>query len=135
EESDGWPPQIPRRFGWHPTGDIFRCLDRHWHQFCAAVDIPNLVDHELFATNVRRLENRHQFTDFLNSHLQARERAHWVKRLEEHDVPCAPVNGIEDLITSKSLGAEKLIQHLDQPDGPPIPATRSPIQFSPSPAT
>src|SRR5262245_35170713 len=64
----------------------------------AALERPDLVRDERFATRDLRIKNYGELTRVLAEIVATKPRAHWVNRLEENDVPFAPVNSIEDVL-------------------------------------
>jgi CoA:oxalate CoA-transferase len=65
-----------------------------WERFCHAVDAPELAHNPRFADNRTRIENQHLLEQLLTERFTLKPSAHWLERLEQAGVPCAPVNTI-----------------------------------------
>src|SRR5258708_25937244 len=64
----------------------------------AALERPDLVCDERFATRDLRIKNYGELTRVFAEIVATKPRAHWVDMLEEHDVPFGPVNSIADVL-------------------------------------
>ena len=76
-----------------PGGDvIIMAFMNHWPDLCAAMERPDLVEDPAWATDAARLEQKDQVTALIETWLETfADVAGAVERLEQFDVPCAPV--------------------------------------------
>ena len=67
--------------------------------------------------------------------LSARPCDHWLNELRKHDVPCAPVNDIQQaFVLAEQLGLDA-VQELLREDGSGISTVSNPIDFSRTPVS
>ena len=71
---------------------------KFFEAMAAALERPDLVRDERFATRDLRIKNYGELTRVFGEIVATKPRAHWVNVLEEHDVPFAPVNSIADVL-------------------------------------
>jgi formyl-CoA transferase len=102
----------PGRYGHaHPSivpYQAFRCSDnkwiavavtneRFWNNLCEALDLKDLCQDPRFKTNPDRVRNRSELIPVLEKKFLENTREYWLKKLEEHDVPAAPVYEIDEV--------------------------------------
>ena len=142
--------QAPRRMGnAHPSivpYDVFAAANGYlalavatedqWARFCLAVDRPDLVANPRFIDNPRRVANRDELMAVLEPILAGRPTADWVARFQAADVPCGPVNTVEQILADPAVAAGGLLRELER-DAGPVRVVGSPLRFrnGPLPAT
>lgn len=122
--------QRPRRLGnQHPTitpyqpfptadGHIIVACgnDRIWARLCAALDLPEeLRDDPRFATNPARNAHRGELVALLTERFLERPRDHWLARLTQADVPCGPINLLDEALADPQVLARQMIVELEHP--------------------
>ena len=65
--------------------------DSEWQGFCRAVEQPALIEDKRFNTPAARTANASERIHLMGDILAKRTTADWLTRLDEADVPCAPV--------------------------------------------
>ncbi len=136
----GYKRLLSRVRGPYPTADghlaIVVYTDRHWRAFSRMIGQPDLMQRDTrFATLETRTQHAEEMGRFLAEHLPLRGTKDWIALLEEVDIPCAPVNSIEDLFHDPHLEAVGLFETHAHPALGPMRVPRFPIGFSRSPAT
>jgi crotonobetainyl-CoA:carnitine CoA-transferase CaiB-like acyl-CoA transferase len=63
-----------------------------------------------------------------------RTNAEWLGLLTQAQIPCAPINSLEDLFADPHLQAGDLFATMDHPSEGRIQVVNSPMRFSASPA-
>lgn len=102
----------------------------HWRAFFRAAGRedwaaePALDDHAARAAMIDALYER------LAGCLMQRGSAAWLALLEKADVPCAPVNGFDELLADSHLAATGFFERAVHPTEGPLVGVRSPIRFS-----
>ncbi|TMK06988.1 MAG: CoA transferase [Alphaproteobacteria bacterium] len=71
---------------------------KFFEAMAAALERPDLVRDERFATRDLRIKNYGELNRVFAEIVATKPRAHWINVLEEHDVPFAPVNSIADVL-------------------------------------
>jgi crotonobetainyl-CoA:carnitine CoA-transferase CaiB-like acyl-CoA transferase len=89
--------------------------DSEWQGFCRATGDPALADDERFATPTKRAMNATARIHKMQEYLAERTTAEWLARLDEADVPCAPILRRGEIINNEQVVARQIIEELDQP--------------------
>jgi crotonobetainyl-CoA:carnitine CoA-transferase CaiB-like acyl-CoA transferase len=87
---------------------------KFWEGLTAAVDWLELREDPRFTTRERRLANYTELQETLAPRFSTLPRDEWLKRLEEQDVPCAPINTFDEVFADpqvKHLGLEVAHEH------------------------
>ena len=83
--------------------------DAQFRRFCEVAGLDELASDERYATNPMRIRHRAALCELVEKALRTRPRAAWLRDLEAVDVPCGPVNNLEDVFADqhvKARGAE-----------------------------
>jgi len=83
--------------------------DAQFRRFCEVAALDELASDERYATNPMRIRHRAALCELVEKALRTRPRAAWLRDLEAVDVPCGPVNNLEDVFADqhvKARGAE-----------------------------
>ncbi len=142
--------EAPRRLGnAHPSivpYDVFATANGHlalavatedqWARFCLAVDQPDLAANPHFIDNPRRVAHRDELMAVLEPTLASHPTDDWVARFQAADVPCGPVNTVEQILADPAVAEGGLLRELDR-DAGPVRVVGSPLRFmnGPLPAT
>lgn len=142
--------QRPRRLGnRHPNivpYEVFRARDKHlivavgteghWHRFCEAVGLGDAVrDDPRFATNPERLRNRAALGELLQAVFAREDAAHWLTRLGAADIPCGPVNGLDEALSHPQVRHRGMVIDFDHPMGAvrllgtPVHLAETPVSY------
>jgi crotonobetainyl-CoA:carnitine CoA-transferase CaiB-like acyl-CoA transferase len=89
--------------------------DGFWRNLCRALDIEAFAGDPRFATQPARYQNREELLGILQDILLTRTTAEWVELLEAHDVPVAPVQGIEALFDDPQVRHNEMVVELQHP--------------------
>ena len=90
-------------------------MDVFWRNFCAAVGRPDLADDPRFRTVGDRSARYEEVERFVSETLLTRTLAEWTARLDEADVPHAPVLTIGESLEQPHARERRLIREIDQP--------------------
>ncbi len=130
--------------------EAFQCSDiwlvvactnnRFWEGLCIALELEELILDERFDSPVQRLEHRDEVIPILQERFLQKTAGEWLKRLEEADVPCAPVNTLDLALSDPQVLTRNMIIEMDHPKtgkyklaGNPIKASESEEFLSPPP--
>lgn len=103
---------FPTSDGYITVGTI---TDSEWKGFCEAAGRPDLADDERFRTSESRYLNSIDRINTMAEVLKTRSRAEWLERLDQADVPCAPVLRRNEIIEHEQVKAMDMIETLEQP--------------------
>jgi len=102
----------PKRMGSaHPNIAPYQCFraadgkylvlavanDEIWKRFCRAIGLERLIHDPEFATNGKRVQNREKLVSLLSEVFLTKERDEWIRIFAEAEVPCGPVNTIDEV--------------------------------------
>jgi crotonobetainyl-CoA:carnitine CoA-transferase CaiB-like acyl-CoA transferase len=90
--------------------------DSEWRGFCAASVRPGLAEDHRFNTPGGRTVNATERILLMAEIIKERSTADWLQRLDDNDVPSAPVLRRYEVIANEQLLARELITELDHPD-------------------
>jgi len=104
--------------------------DRLWQRFCQALDQPGWLAEERYATNASRTVHRAELVTQIEAVLAARPAADWLRRLEEFEVPCAPINSLGRIFSHPQVLARNFAVEVDHSRLGPIKLVGSPLHFA-----
>lgn len=101
-----------------------------WQRFCDAIGFSELKNDLRFATNADRTANHAHLESILSHHFGSNTRSHWLGRLQQAQVPCAPISSVDEVAANPHLQQRDMILHADHPgfDGLIVPG--SPLKIS-----
>src|SRR6516225_5112734 len=100
---------------------------KFFEAMAAALERPDLVRDERFATRNLRIKNYGELTRVFGEIVATKPRAHWVNVLEEHDVPFAPVNSIADVLDDPQVRHLRTFYRQRHPTEGEITAIHRPV--------
>lgn len=139
----------PRMGNAHPTivpYEVFPCADGHvvlavgndaqFARFCAAAGCPELADDPRFATNAARVRHRADLVPPIRAIMARRSMAQWLEGLEQAQVPCSPINRIDQVFADPQVQARGMDITLPHPlSAEPLHLIGSPIRLSETPVS
>jgi crotonobetainyl-CoA:carnitine CoA-transferase CaiB-like acyl-CoA transferase len=141
--------QIPGRWGnAHPTivpyqsfqtADSFLVLgaasESIWQRLCPALGRAGLADDPRFAKNADRVENRKELIAILTKIFLTRSTGEWIAALTKADVPCAPVQTIDQVFAAPQVLHRNMVVEVDHPTAGTVKLAGIPVKFSATPAS
>ncbi|MGC0417711.1 CaiB/BaiF CoA transferase family protein [Embleya sp. AB8] len=128
----------------YPAADgwvaILCMADRQWRALCLLMDRQDLADDPELASPPARVAQMDHIDDLVAAWTAGLARDHLVARLEEAEVPCAPVLGLSDVMTGPLVAADGMIRPVTDPNGRRTHVLGSPLRLgasapvSPAPA-
>jgi glutaryl-CoA transferase len=106
-----------------------------WQRFCPAIGKPGLAADPRFAKNANRVENRTALIGLLAELFRGRDTASWLKLLQEADVPCAPVQTIDQVFAAPQVRHRQMLVEVDHPTAGTVRMAGIPVKFSATPAS
>ena len=96
-----------------PTADGHIALavgnDGQFARFCAFAGAPELADDPDYATNDARVRNREVLVPKLRALTGARPTADWLEGLEKANVPCGPVNDLDQVFSDPQVRHREMV--------------------------
>jgi len=141
--------KVPGRWGnAHPTivpyqsfqtADSFLVLgaasEAIWKRLCQALGRADLADDPRFAKNANRVEHRQELIALLAAAFLTRTTAEWVGALTAADVPCAPVQTIDQVFAAPQVLHRNMLVEIEHPTAGTVKLAGIPVKFSATPAS
>ncbi|SHJ18116.1 Crotonobetainyl-CoA:carnitine CoA-transferase CaiB [Palleronia salina] len=118
----------------YETADGWMAVSAHtdstWKGLAAAVGRPDWLEDPRFATVAAREENKPARLELTQEALREDTTEGWMRRLTEHDVPCAPVLTRAEVYCHPQVQANGAVIERDHPQAGRIRQARPPARFS-----
>ena len=106
-----------------------------WRRFSQAIGKSELADDPRFAKNSNRVQNREVLITALSEIFLGRETDAWMKLLNEAEVPCAPVQTIDQVFKAPQVLHREMLVKVEHPTAGTVPMAGIPVKFSATPAS
>jgi len=129
-----------------PLSGVFECADQPLvlvgafkanplRDICAALELPDLSLEARFANLEQQFAHKAELQGMFRERFRTRPRDHWLARLEEQDLLCAPVRDMREVLVDPQTVHNAMVM-----EGPAAGGTRyrfiaSPIEMSAAPVT
>jgi crotonobetainyl-CoA:carnitine CoA-transferase CaiB-like acyl-CoA transferase len=135
----------PKRMGSaHPNIAPYQCFraadgkylvlavanDEIWKRFCRAIGLERLIHDPEFATNGKRVQNREKLVSLLSEVFLTKERDEWIRIFAEAEVPCGPVNTIDEVFQDPQILERNMLIEIKHPKTDKLRQIGIPIKFS-----
>lgn len=104
--------------------------DKDWNGVSVALDRPDFLTDARFANAALREENKDARTRLTQEALLSFKSADAIKRLEQQDVPCAPVLTRRQMIQHPQIEANEILIDYQHPEAGYLRQVRQPAVFS-----
>ncbi len=104
--------------------------DALWAEVADAVGLPELTDNPRFARQVDRAANQDDLRAILEERFAAKTAAAWLAEMDERGVPCAPINGYQDILNDPHVAEMNLVRPVVLPNGVETQTTAFPVTMS-----
>lgn len=105
----------------------------HWRRFFDAAGRLDWAQDERLNSDTTRAGMIDALYECLSQTLSERTSAEWMALLPQADIPCSPVNSVDDLLNDEHLRAVGFFVKSSHPSEGDVLTTRPPIQFSRTP--
>jgi formyl-CoA transferase len=141
--------KVPGRWGnAHPTivpYQSFQTADSYlvigvasegiWQRFCMAIGKTDLVDDARFEKNANRVENREALIRLLTEIFRSRDNDTWLQILNEAEVPCAPIQTIDQVFHAPQVLHRDMLVEVAHPTAGTVRMAGLPVKLSATPAS
>jgi len=104
-----------------------------WERLCEALEAPEMLERENFATPALRNQNRDEVNDAIDAVTRTKPSAHWLKVLNDAGVPCGPINNIGETFAEPQVQHLGMAARVDHPDLGVFDVVGQPINMSGAP--
>jgi len=122
-----------------PTADGHMILaignDGQFARFCQAIGQSDWAQDPRFTHNAARLANRDELVARIRAVTVSRSTRDWIALLEQHAVPCGPINTVRDVFDDPQVRHRGLQISMPHPQAGAVPLVASPIRLSDTPVT
>ena len=120
----------------YKTSDGYLCVlvynSGQWTRFFEAVGQPEMMADPRFASHAARANHIGEIYALLGEILKTRSTAEWTELLEKADIPVAPMNKIDDLLSDPHLTSSEFFVEEQHPTEGEMVAMRTPTGWSDS---
>ena len=110
---------------------VVACVtEKFWEGLCIALELEELIIDERFDNAIKRLENHDELIAILQERFATRTAAEWLQRLEEADVPCAPVNSLDLALSDPQVLERNMVVEIEHPQFENFKVAGNPIKAS-----
>ena len=110
--------------------------DRQFARLCSALEQAEWSADERFIKNKDRVENRSVLVPMILGATMTKTTEAWIEIFRESDVPCGPVNGMDQVFAMEQIQARGMKIQMDHPlSGAPIDLVGSPLKLSDTPVS
>jgi crotonobetainyl-CoA:carnitine CoA-transferase CaiB-like acyl-CoA transferase len=141
--------QIPGRYGnahpsivpyqSFPTADGYLVVgvasETLWQRFCPAIGRAELAQDPRFSRNADRVKNREALLRLLCEIFRCRDSQTWSQILRQAEVPCAPVQTIDQVFNDPQVIHRGMVAEMAHPSAGNIRMAGVPVKFSATPAS
>jgi len=103
--------------------------EKFWRNLCDAVGRPDLKEDPRTQDNAARVTNREFVVSTLEEVFTKRTKAEWLRILDAHDIPNAPVNDIAEVFADEQVLARGMVQSYRHPTVGEVRYPPSPVKF------
>jgi crotonobetainyl-CoA:carnitine CoA-transferase CaiB-like acyl-CoA transferase len=118
---DGWVSILPY-------------TNRHFTKFYEIAGRADMAADPRFNTVAGRSHNIVELYEQITRIATTKTTAEWLEKLMAAEIPCAPINSLEDILADPHLKAGELFAEMDHPSEGRIRVVNSPVRFSKSPS-
>ncbi|WP_017380633.1 CaiB/BaiF CoA transferase family protein [Paenisporosarcina sp. TG-14] len=109
--------------------------DNQFSSLCQIMNVQHLSTDERFMTNPQRVENRKELIPLLQEVFSTKPTAFWHKDCRANNIPCGPIQNIEQVVNDPQLAARNMFIEHDHPTAGKIKMIGSPLKLSRTPVT
>jgi CoA:oxalate CoA-transferase len=121
----------------YPTRDgylvVAAARDPFWQKFCKVVQREDLVMDPRFKGNQIRTKNHKELEKEVTQALKSKSTAEWVALMIREDIPCGPVNRVDELAQDPHTAAREMIAEVKHSKAGNLKVMNSPIKLSRTP--
>jgi crotonobetainyl-CoA:carnitine CoA-transferase CaiB-like acyl-CoA transferase len=135
---------VPQRLGnAHPNivpYQAFATTDGHiilavgnegqFKRLCQVLKTQKWLKDARYTSNASRVKNRDALCSTISKSLAQHSSQHWLQVLEQHEVPCGPINTIDQVFEDQQILARNMLVTLEDERAGEIQMVANPINFS-----
>jgi crotonobetainyl-CoA:carnitine CoA-transferase CaiB-like acyl-CoA transferase len=129
------PNMVPYQVFRSKEGDVIVAVgnDAQYAAFCQVIGRPDLALDPRFTTVSQRSRNRAELIPQIAEAMLARTMPEWVEKMEAANVPCGPINNMQQVFDDPQVRHREMKVALPHSAGVDVPNVANPIRFSDTP--
>ena len=104
-----------------------------WQSLCKVLGLPELIEDPRFATNEDRFRHKEALWKELEAAFLQRPSAEWLERLQQGDIPSAPVNTVDRALADPQVRHRKMVVTAQHSDGETMSMLGNPVKLTRTP--
>ena len=139
------PPRLGNRHATIVPYQVFKARDKQviiavgtpalWDRFCEILGFgAPLRDDPRFVTNPDRLAHYSELIPILDAALTQQDADFWLEKLRAAEIPCGPINALDETLTDPQIKHRGMIVELEHPVGM-LKMLGSPLHLADTPVT
>jgi CoA:oxalate CoA-transferase len=121
----------------YPTRDGYLVVaaprDPFWQKFCKVIQREDLVTDPRFKDNPIRTKNHKELEKEVTQALKSKRTAEWVDLMIQEDIPCGPMNRVDELAQDPHTAVREMIAEVKHSKAGNLKVVNSPIKLSRTP--
>jgi len=111
---------------------IFCVSEKHWQALAAVLDRDGLASNPRFESNQKRAQHMDELDSIVEDWTMDKTRDDIADILLENDVPCGPVQTVEEVHNDPHLEQRGMVQEVDHPEFGPVRVPGLPLRLQSS---
>ena len=104
--------------------------DQQFERFCQVIEIPLMAKNPLYSTNANRVHNRQLLCETISLSLSHKDSLYWLEAFEANDVPCGPINSIDQVFEDPQIIAREMLINVTESRSGTLKMVGNPIKYS-----
>jgi crotonobetainyl-CoA:carnitine CoA-transferase CaiB-like acyl-CoA transferase len=110
--------------------------ERLWERFCQALEIADTIGKDSrFTTNPDRLQHRAELVARLEQILATRDAEEWLARLRAADIPCGPINQVDEILSDPHILARGMVVEMQHSTSGSVRSLGNPVHLAETPVS
>jgi crotonobetainyl-CoA:carnitine CoA-transferase CaiB-like acyl-CoA transferase len=109
--------------------------DRQFRSLCSLLEMDELSRDERFSTASARNINRNELIPQIQETLLTKTADEWLKVFQENNIPCGPINTLDQVFEDKQVLERQMVQEVEHPQVGMVKLLGSPLKLSDTPVT
>ncbi len=132
---NGHPNIVPYQTFTTRDGSLILAIgnDQQFAKFCQLCELTSLAEDANYQTNEQRVNNRKTLIPLIANKIAEHDTYWWVEQLEKIQVPCGPVNTLEQVFNHPQIKHRQMVKQLPDNNNQLIDTVVSPINLSATP--
>jgi crotonobetainyl-CoA:carnitine CoA-transferase CaiB-like acyl-CoA transferase len=105
-------------------------VEKFWPKFCKVLELEDLISDPRFDKNRMRLQNRATLIPLLEQAILKWKGRDLLQKLDEEDVPAAPVNTFDRILSDPQILSRNMVVEIDHPKAGKFRSVGNPVKVS-----